>query len=262
MRYEAEWLLECLLLRIKSPTAYEHLKRTGILPLPSKETLRRLVSGMSCHFGFNSVALQAMGKVLEGKSLKDRLVVISMDEVAMLPSLEFNTESLVFDGFTRLKDDPVLNREELLERLGGSEAENNENPEVKMSENVTLADHCLVFMVRPLLDKWIQPFGVFASRGAASGEDLYRLLMAAIIRLEVMGARVLVVVSDGAATNKKVWTLAGLGIQQQENKPDVINNTIAHPTATNENIYFLQDAPHAFKCIRNQMFNHETVQVG
>ena len=116
-------------------------------------------------------------------------------------------------------------------------------------------------MCRPLLNRWVQPFGVFASRSAASGEDLFRLLISAIIRIELHWGRVLAVVSDGAQTNKTVWRLAGVG-DGDPTKPteDVINNSMKHPLVKDHKIFFLQDPPHLFMCIRNQMYNHETVQ--
>jgi hypothetical protein len=47
MRYEANWLLECLTLRIKSSKVYDHLFRSGILPLPHPNTLCSLLGEMS-----------------------------------------------------------------------------------------------------------------------------------------------------------------------------------------------------------------------
>lgn len=197
MRYEAKWLLECLLLCVKSLATYEHLRMSKILPLPHKDTLRKLISGMSCHFAFNQVALDAVEKILSGESDAKKLVVISFDEVAITPSLTFNTESLAFDGFVKVQDDPVLNRHEL-----DTNDQNDGSEELlpKIDQNTPLADHALVFMVRPILAKWVQPFGVFALVGAASRDDLYKIVLAAILRLESKGARVLCAVSDGAAT--------------------------------------------------------------
>lgn len=103
-------------------------------------------------------------------------------------------------------------------------------------------------------------FWSVCSAGAASGEDLYRLVIAAIIRLEARGVRILAVVSDGASTNMKFWKLAGARIFQKGNEEDV-KNTFAHPTISNRENFVLQDPPHAFKCVRNQMYNHPTVQV-
>nr|CAH0105887.1 unnamed protein product [Daphnia galeata] len=152
MHCEAQWLLECLLLRIKSVAAYEHIRRLKLLPLPSCSTLRRLLSGVSCHFGFNTAALKAVEKIVEGKSGKDLSVILTFDEIALTPQPNFTQESLAIDGFVNLSI-PVYNRDEM---------EHHDE---------------------------VQPFGVFASAGAASGDDLHRLVIAAIIRLEARGVR-------------------------------------------------------------------------
>jgi len=256
MRYEAEWLLESLLLRIKSVSAYEHIRRLKLLPLPSCSTLRRLLSGVSCHFGFNTAALQAIETIMEGKCGRDLSVIVSFDEVALTPQPNFNQESLAIDGFVNLSVDPVYNRDEM------DHHDEAEGPrlEPEISDTPVLADHALVFMVRPLLASWVQPFGVFASAGAASGDDLYRLVIAAIIRLEARRVRVLAAVSDGASTNMKFWKLAGAGIDIEGQK-EIVKNEFPYPLDPDRSIYVLQDPPHAFKCVRNQLYNHDTVQV-
>jgi len=51
---------------------------------------------------------------------------------------------------------------------------------------------------------------VFATKGAAKGHTLSRLLVECIIRLESVGAEVLATVSDGATTNKSLWKKMGI----------------------------------------------------
>jgi hypothetical protein len=43
MRYDPEFLKECLRIRNKSSSAYKHLRSEGILPLPSQNTLLRIM---------------------------------------------------------------------------------------------------------------------------------------------------------------------------------------------------------------------------
>jgi hypothetical protein len=43
MRYDPEFLKECLRIRKKSSAAYKHLRSEGILPLPSQATLLRMM---------------------------------------------------------------------------------------------------------------------------------------------------------------------------------------------------------------------------
>lgn len=43
MRYDAEWLMECLLMKITSSRAYKHLSANNLLPLLCPDTIRRLL---------------------------------------------------------------------------------------------------------------------------------------------------------------------------------------------------------------------------
>lgn len=106
---------------------------------------------MSCHFGFNTAALKAIETTMEGKSGKDFSVIISFDEVALTTQPNFNQESLaIFDGFVNLSVDPVYNRDEM-EHHGEADGTRTEH---EISDIPVLADHALVFMVRPLLAIW------------------------------------------------------------------------------------------------------------
>jgi hypothetical protein len=144
MRYEENWLLECLTLRIKSSKVYDHLSRSGILPFPHPNTLRSLLGGMSSGFGFNKQALEAIRKILRGKSQAQKLGILCFDELSIKEDLTFNTSTFQFEGFVN---------------LGSSIDEATKK----------LANHGLVFMFRLLFDSWVQPIAVFASCNAASG---------------------------------------------------------------------------------------------
>ena len=60
MRYSTEWLFEVLLLRIKSPSVYDHIRRQNLMPLPSRGTLRRLINSLVADFGFQHYALESI----------------------------------------------------------------------------------------------------------------------------------------------------------------------------------------------------------
>jgi hypothetical protein len=57
IRYDTEWLFQCLLLRVKSPKAYDHLSGNGILPLPSHSTIQRLIRGILGSFFLNDFSI-------------------------------------------------------------------------------------------------------------------------------------------------------------------------------------------------------------
>ena len=64
MRYEPGWLIESLLLKMKSMKAYKHCRNNKLLPLPAVSTIRRLLSSSDVGFGFNELALENIGKML------------------------------------------------------------------------------------------------------------------------------------------------------------------------------------------------------
>jgi len=53
----------------------------------------------------------------------------------------------------------------------------------------------------------VQPIASFASRGAASGNILAKLLLSCLIKIEDTGLEVVGVVCDGATTNKAFWKI-------------------------------------------------------
>lgn len=64
------------------------------------------------------------------------------------------------------------------------------------------------------------------------------------------------IVSDGTTTNRRMWT--EFGISGQLNS--LFNKTI-HPMDDDRFLYFLSDAPHLVKCIRNRFLEKETLIV-
>ncbi|KAK4028693.1 hypothetical protein OUZ56_021697 [Daphnia magna] len=66
-QYEAIFLMQALMLRMKSGKAYRHIQADGLLPLPCANTLRRLLNSSDCQIGFNELALENIRKALYGK---------------------------------------------------------------------------------------------------------------------------------------------------------------------------------------------------
>ncbi|KAK4021680.1 hypothetical protein OUZ56_003590 [Daphnia magna] len=67
MRYDPDFFLECIMLRIKSKAAYDHLKLQKLLPLPCTDTIRKLLSCKTCTFCLNAYALNAIKNYIQNK---------------------------------------------------------------------------------------------------------------------------------------------------------------------------------------------------
>lgn len=64
------------------------------------------------------------------------------------------------------------------------------------------------------------------------------------------------VVSDGATTNRKLWS--ELGMTDEKGK---ITNTFEHPLNNKRKIFMILDAPDFIKNIRNRLYNKKGLKV-
>lgn len=74
--------------------------------------------------------------------------------------------------------------------------------------------------------------------------------------LEKSGAIVDGVVSDGASTNRKLWS--ELGISGEKDK---VVNSFKHPLNDKRNVYMFYDTPHLIKNVRNRLHNQKSLRV-
>jgi hypothetical protein len=81
MRYEPEFLLYCL--RLQSTSTYEHLRPSGLLPLPDKSTIRRMLSATKPAFGLNDFTFDSIGDYLRNASTNECTRMLCFDELAL-----------------------------------------------------------------------------------------------------------------------------------------------------------------------------------
>ncbi|XP_077544710.1 uncharacterized protein LOC144157857 [Haemaphysalis longicornis] len=227
MRYSTTWVMNCLLLRIASPKAYKLIKAMNLLPLPTCSRLNQIIAGVPCQYGFNKVALETIKTYFKNNPEKWNHGTILIDEIKLRQSVEFNPSTYKFDGFVD---------------FAGTAPD----------ENGKLADHALVVMFVPIFDSWVQPVASFATRGAAPGVVLAKMVLESVLQLERHGASILAVVSDGAGNNRSMWTHLGIS-----GKLDQATNKVPHPSLEEGRfLHFLCDVPHIMKCIRNHLLTH------
>ncbi|ODM89329.1 Transposable element P transposase [Orchesella cincta] len=243
VRYSADWLLQSILLKITSPKGYRKLRDSKIVPLPDPAHLTRLLSGISCQFGFSDYVFAELEKSFKLLSKRDSQVMLLVDEMGVQEKVSFEKASMKFKGYIDYAD---FMEDEKTRKKAKREA-----------------DHCLVLMIRSLNNKMVfvhilqtQPVASFATRGAAPGNMLVKIILSCIIKLEKVGCEVVGVVSDGATSNKSMWRELGITTKRGGS----IVNSVANPVDETRRIFFFCDIPHVFKCIRNHMLKTADVQ--
>ncbi|XP_040073445.1 uncharacterized protein LOC120845949 [Ixodes scapularis] len=221
MAYDMQWVLECILMRMRSPQLYEYVRRHKIIALPSKSCLDKHMQGFKSTFGFNTSVFSALEKKTRDMDEFSRHGGLVYDEIKLSENINV-TASGELSGFVDL------------------------GPFMEDSNETALSDHGLVIVFQPFKGKLTQILGVFASRGNVKAPVLSKILLEATILAENSGLFVDFWTSDGAPWNRSLWKLLGIKASSKE-----ITCKVPHPVDTARSLHFISDFPHLIKCVRN-----------
>ncbi|KAK3919871.1 Transposable element P transposase [Frankliniella fusca] len=256
-RYTAQWVYECMLMRIKDKKLYNHIRVHQILPLPTVSTINGYLRNYGGTYGFQPQTLQLLAEKTEGLKSRQRRGVLLIDEAKLQPGAYFDSSLLKIGGF---KDFGEQNEEDLGEdfreeveealaklpedplapqRLKRQEKRKEQN---QHKRDKTLGDHALVITFQPFIGKWVQTIACFLSKGNANSDELTKLILEATILLEKSNLLVDGVITDGASWNRSMWIKFGIN----EDNPSA-----EHPCDPTRRLWFLSDFPHLLKCMRN-----------
>jgi len=238
-RYTEDWIMLCMLLHIRSPAGYSFMQNNKLLPLPSVRRIREYLSMINTTYGFDKQFFDILKKHLETKTDLQKHGVLIFDEISLRESVALNSKSLTYTG--------------LLD-FGEEDDEMKNLP--KATDINSKATHVLVFMFQPIADNYTQPIGVFASKGPVNGQTLAKLIIKAVLLLEKAGARVHGFVSDGAQTNRRVWSEFGTSGKLGSSKTH-----IEHFADSSRKFFAFSDTPHLIKCVRNRLYNNRQLRV-
>ncbi|KAH7978767.1 hypothetical protein HPB49_006698 [Dermacentor silvarum] len=115
----------------------------------------------------------------------------------------------------------------------------------------------LLIMFNPMFESWVQPIARYATKGAAPGWVLAKIVMNTVLELSEHGAKVVAVNSDGAGNNKSMWTHLAIS-----GKLAGAQYKIAHPCIDGAFLHFMCDVPHIIKSVRNRMMKHKYGLIG
>ena len=163
----------------RSSGAYEALRDSGCLKLPSQRTLRDYTHYVEAKCGF-SVEIDCMLKSASKVEVcpeREKCTILLIDEMHIREDLVYDKHSGELIGFTNLAD--VSNG---LTQLEQSMSQNSE-------DGPSLAKSMLVFMVRGLFSNLQFPYVHFACNDVC-GYQMYDPLWEAVWRIEHCGLKV------------------------------------------------------------------------
>lgn len=186
--------------------------------LPSKSSILKWVSKIPNHAGLNKSSIDVITSKVSTMSSTGKLCVISVDEISIKSHFTYDTSK-----------DEIIG----LEDFGNGEKTN------------CLATSAIVIMVRGIIENWKQPVAYYLVNESCGSDKIREKLVDAITKLENIGLQVLAVVSDIGTNFQKF--VREMGITQD-------NPWFDH---NGKKIFYIFDAPHIIKAVRNNLMNYE-----
>ena len=224
VRFHPMIIRYCLSLYLKSKAAYEELRNSGVLVLPSSRTLIDYKNHITPKVGFSNDIIEDL-KIRTNEYIEtERYIVICFDEMKIKGNLVFDKFTGEMKGFLDLGSDFTE-----LSTIG--------------REVDDLASHALVFYLRGIVTDLKYSFAYFATDGVISIQ-LMALFWEAVTILEfICNLWVVAATSDGASPNRKFF-------QMHREGSEICYKTV-NICEPSRYIYWFSDAPHIMKTTRN-----------
>ncbi|KAK7089540.1 uncharacterized protein [Littorina saxatilis] len=220
MRWHPMMIRLAILIHSKSEAAYETLRKTGVLKLPGKSTLREYTAATESKSGFQPEVVDELKKYARQLPENQRFVVLLHDEMTIKSDLVFESRSGQLVGFVHSDKDCGL------------------------KPNRKLATHALVFYAVGINSNLKMSLGFFPTK-SATADQLYSLFWQAVACLEEAGFKVVVSTSDKAPPNQRLYQMMG--------DPDQVVYRTVNLLTPERWIFLISDPPHLIKTVRNNL---------
>ena len=225
----------CLYLHHLSGKAYDTIRKSGVINLPSSRTLRDYKHVSPTEVGFSVEADRQIIDLLAQKDTLAKYGVVLFDEMYVKQGLVFEKSTGALFGFTDLGE--VNNQlDEFEAHLKGSSSELNR----------PLAKTMLVFMFKGLFTNISLPYAQFAAH-SLKGHEMFPLLWKVIGRLTRIGCCILGITCDGSSPNRKLFQLH----RGKQESSAILHKTENVFSKDHKDLLFFVDPPHLLKTIRN-----------
>ncbi|XP_034245499.1 uncharacterized protein LOC117647711 [Thrips palmi] len=240
MRWHPTMIRFALSIHLTSPAAYEMMRQTGMIKLPSSSTLFEYSHVKPAEEGIDKEALHSIAqKVQKFPEKHKKYHVLMADEIHISQNLVFQKSTGRMIGYTSLDD--VDNEVKNLEK-------SIDDPDKELEE--TVATKILVYMVKGVTNGVKEVVASFTTKDL-SANQMYVWTWKVIGALERSGIAVIAFVSDGSSVNRAFI---------KKHKPATIHKSgltfdTWNKAARGRKLYFIADVPHLLKTIRNCILN-------
>jgi hypothetical protein len=235
IRWHPFFIRWCLNIMQCSPKAYNAMRESNLIILPSQRTLKDYTHWFRPQVGYQVETFTQLYEDFKVSTLTEaqQNVVLVFDEMKIHEGLVFDNQTELIIGFVDTGD---LNK-----KFKSFEAHLQKE---EVDEQV--ATHILAVCVRGIFMKLEYPLGHFPTKGI-SAEELYNVIWKAVRLLMEIELKVVLMVSDGMSTNRKFFKFHKHNTNTKNGVVYKVRN-LCDPSRT---IWFMSDVCHLLKTTRN-----------
>lgn len=221
MKWSNETIKKALKIRFAAgQTGYKTLQELQI-PLPGIRTLQRRMQCVKFEPGVLTEVFDFLKLKVDGLTELERECVLTLDEMAVTPSVELHM---------------------LTGKLYG---------DVTLPGHTGVATHACVFMLAGNTTRWKQVVAYHYSGNSTDGAEYRPIIIDIIKRAASIGLHVLNVTTDMGSPNRAMWKSFGV---------DHKTTSVPHPATPDRQLHFMPDVPHLVKnlksaLVRGQVFS-------
>lgn len=198
-------------------TGYNYLRSTKY-PSPSYSTLNRRMQGIKVDFGVINSLMTLLQTKVEAMDENDRMCCISIDEMEISGTKDFDNVGKKFVG------------------------------NVTLGPKGVTGNHYTGVLLRGLKTPWKQIVAHEITGPSTNGSDMKKLTLSTIQAAKAVGLKVKAIVSDMGSNNKAMWNAVGVNVTRSDRNTSF--------SADTETIHVLADPPHLLKNIRSAFLSH------
>lgn len=229
-----------LAVHLTSPAAYELMRQTGMVKLPSSSTLFEYSHVEDVKEGIDETVLKSVtARLKKMKEKHKKYHVLMGDEMYISQNLVFQKSTGKLIGYTSLND---------IDKEVSDLEKTIDNPDAELDEIVV--EKIMVYMIKGVSNGIKEVVATFTT-GTLTANQLYIWTWKVIGALERSGIAVVAFVSDGSSVNRSFI---------KKHKPATIHPSgiifdTVNKAARDRILYFIADVPHLLKTIRNCLLN-------
>lgn len=192
-------------------------------PLPSKTTLQRRLENIAFSPGILKDLLPSLHSKVKMLNEEEREDVLLLDEISITPVLDYDSSS-----------EMIIGRPTVPSANGSFE---------------NLATHALVFMIAGMSTRWKQIVAYHLTDNSFCPKIIKKFLFDLIYSCENLALKINVIISDMSGNNQALLQQCGIIVGRHS----VTTNSCDHPCASTRKLFFMLDALHILKNIRNHL---------